>query len=393
MNLQIWRPFIVVSLSLCIGTIGTALVSPLYPMYQELWHLVPSEITYIFVAYMFGCMTTLLFLGRTSNTIGYIRTLQIGLLVAIIGLILSVFSFNAVVLGFGRFIIGIASGLISTSAMLGLLYTIPDTHKQYAAQISSIVTVLGFGFGPLVGGTIAEFSDYPLITPYLPVIFFASLSLISLFFIKVQSTEKKPFSIAPHLETPESQYKSIFYIGSLTAFCAFAGFSLFASLAPSFIRDIIPWHGPLVSGITISSILLISAIAQFFARTMPMHKSVNLGLITLIVSLVLLAICMIFHSITLFFISVILVGLGHGCGLIGAFAIMQRITSVENRAAVVSTYLFIAYLGTILPIVSVGYISDHLGFSAGVISFCGVIGSLCVYLLIQHFKIEKTLKI
>lgn len=393
MNLQIWRPFIVVSLSLCIGTIGTALVSPLYPMYQELWHLVPSEITYIFVAYMFGCMTTLLFLGRTSNTIGYIRTLQIGLLVAIIGLILSVFSFNAVVLGFGRFIIGIASGLISTSAMLGLLYTIPDTHKQYAAQISSIVTVLGFGFGPLVGGTIAEFSDYPLITPYLPVIFFASLSLISLFFIKVQSTAKKSFSIAPHLETPESQYKSIFYIGSFTAFCAFAGFSLFASLAPSFIRDIIPWHGPLVSGITISSILLISAIAQFFARTMSMHKSVNLGLITLIVSLLLLAICMIFHSITLFFISVILVGLGHGCGLIGAFAIMQRITSVENRAAVVSTYLFIAYLGTILPIVTVGYISDHLGFSAGVISFCGVIGLLCFYLLFQHFKIEKTLKI
>ena len=391
MNLQIWRPFITVSLALCIGTIGTALASPLYPIYQELWHLLPSDITYIFVAYMFGCMTTLLFLGRTSNSIGYIRTLQTGLFIAILGLIFSVFAYNTLVLGIGRFIIGIASGLISTSAMLGLLYTIPDTHKQNAAQISSIITVIGFGLGPFIGGTIAQFSDYPLVTPYLPIIFLASISFISLFFIRVQTTAKQPFSISPHLETPETKYKSIFYIGSFTAFCAFAGFSLFASLAPSFIRDVIPWHGPFVSGLTISSILIVSAIAQFFARTLPMHKSVNIGLITLIASLVLLAICMLLQQSILFFISVILVGLGHGCGLIGAFAIMQRITSIENRAAVVSTYLFLAYLGTILPIVTVGYIADHFGFTAGVVSFCVGIGLLCLYLFLRHLKVEAQL--
>lgn len=45
-----------VSLALMMGTMGTALASPLYPLYQALWHLVPSQITYIFVAYMFGCL-------------------------------------------------------------------------------------------------------------------------------------------------------------------------------------------------------------------------------------------------------------------------------------------------------------------------------------------------
>lgn len=107
--------------------------------------MLPSQITYIFVAYMFGCLTTLLFLGRMSNSFGFIRTLQIGLLFAIIGLSLSVFASNSYYLGLGRFIIGIASGLISTSAMLGLIYTIPDSHKQSAAQLSSIITVIGFG--------------------------------------------------------------------------------------------------------------------------------------------------------------------------------------------------------------------------------------------------------
>ena len=388
MNQQSWRPFIMVSLALCIGTIGTALASPLYPIYQQLWHLLPSHITYIFVAYMFGCMTTLLFLGRISNSIGFIRTLQIGLVFAVIGLIFSVFADNTYMLGIGRFIIGIASGLISTSAMLGLIYTIPDSHKQHAAQLSSIITVLGFGFGPFIGGSIAQFSDHPLVTPYLPVIVAAIFSLISLFSIKTVTLEKQKFSIAPHLELPDLQYKKLFYIASFTAFCAFGSFSLFASLAPSFIRDVIPWHGPMVSGSTIASILMISALIQFICKSMPMHKTLNAGLFMLILSYVLLSICMIMHWSFFFFMSVVCVGIGHGLGLLGAFAFIHHMTKVENRAAVVSTYLFLAYLGTILPIIVVGYLSDHFGLMVGVLGFCVGVGLLCMYLLFSHFKLK-----
>ncbi|RKG36631.1 MFS transporter [Acinetobacter rongchengensis] len=390
MNQQSWRPFLMISLALCIGTIGTALASPLYPIYQQLWHLLPSQITYIFVAYMFGCLTTLLFLGRTSNSFGFIRTLQIGLFFAIIGLTFSVFASNTYLLGFGRFTIGIASGLISTSAMLGLIYTIPDSHKQNAAQLSSIITVMGFGLGPLIGGTIAQYSDQPLITPYLPVIFAAILSLISLFTLKTASFEKLPFSIAPHLERPEPQFKTLFYIASFSAFCAFGSFSLFASLAPSFIKDVIPWHSPLVSGATIASILLISASVQWFAKSLDMHKTLNVGLIFLIVSYVILSICITMHWSMLFFFSVICVGIGHGLNLLGAFAFIHHMTNIENRAAVVSTYLFIAYFGTIIPIITAGYLSDHFGFMVGILGFCLGVGILCIYLLIKHLNIKHS---
>lgn len=388
MNQQSWRPFILVSLALCIGTIGTALASPLYPIYQQLWQLLPSHITYIFVAYMFGCLTTLLFLGRSSNSFGFIRTLQTGLFFAVIGLTLSVFASNSYFLGFGRFIIGIASGLISTSAMLGLIYTIPDSHKQNAAQLSSIITVLGFGLGPFIGGAIAQFSDDPLITPYLPVIAAAILSLLSLFSIKSLNFDRQAFSVAPHLELPKIQFKKLFYIASFTAFCAFGSFSLFASLAPSFIKNIIPWHGPLISGATIASILLVSALVQFIAKSIDMHKALNLGLILLISSYVILSICMIMHWSALFFISVICVGMGHGLSLLGAFALVHHMTNIENRAAVISTYLFIAYFGTIVPIIVAGYLSDHFGLMAGVLGFCLGVGILCIYLLMNHLKIK-----
>lgn len=389
MTQQSWRPFFMVSLALCIGTIGTALASPLYPIYQQIWHLLPSHITYIFVAYMFGCMTTLLFLGRTSNSFGFIRTLQIGLFFAIIGLILSVFASNAYTLGFARFIIGIASGLISTSAMLGLIYTIPDSHKQHAAQLSSIITVIGFGLGPLIGGAIAQFSEQPLVTPYLPITVAAIVSLLGLFRLKSLSFEKQPFKIAPHLELPETQFKALFYIASFTAFCAFGSFSLFGSLAPSFIKQAIPWHGPLVSGATIASILLISAIVQFIAKSMNMYKALNMGLIFLLLSYLILSICMTLHLSFLFFVSVIFLGMGHGLSLLGAFALVHHMTHTDNRAAVVSTYLFIAYFGTIVPIVFAGFLSDHFGLITGVLGFCIGMGLLCFYLFFRYLSLKN----
>ena len=170
-----------VSLALCIGTVGTALASPLYPLYQELWQLLPSHITYLFVAYMFGCLATLLFLGRTSNRFGFVRSLQVGIALVTVGLILSAWAPTALYLGLGRFIIGIASGLITTSAMLGLMNVVPDSHKLLAPQLSSIITAIGFGLGPFLGGVIAQFAEQPLVTPYLPVIVSAIFCGLGLF--------------------------------------------------------------------------------------------------------------------------------------------------------------------------------------------------------------------
>lgn len=93
---------------------------------------------------------------------------------------------------------------------------------------------------------------------------------------------------------------------------------------------------------------------------------------------------MLFQLSAFFFISDFLVGVGHGLTLIGSFGLIHAMTSLENRAAVMSTYLFIGYLGTIVPTVAVGYLADHFGLSFGVISFCIAIALLCFYLWFAH---------
>lgn len=387
-----WHSFSMIAVSLCVGTMGTALASPLYPIYQQLWQLQPSDITLIFITYMFGCLATLLFLGRLSTAIGFAKVMQIGLLLVALGSILCALATAALYLEVGRFLIGIASGLLTSSAMLGLIQTIPERLKQQAPQFSSIITVIGFGLGPLLGGVLAQFLPHPLIIPYLPIIVLSLLCCYGIQRLNLEiTTSPKSLSFAPHLEQPKAPFAFMFYVTSITAFAVFAIFSLYASLAPSFIADVTPWQGPLVSGLAITSLLAVSGIVQFFAKSIPMHRLLNLGLILLILSCICLAVCMFQQWSILFFISDILAGLGHGLALLGAFALIHKMTHLENRAAVFSTYLFIAYLGTIVPIVAVGYLADHLGLKQAVIIFSAALAGLCILLLCLHPIAKKRL--
>lgn len=386
---QSWHEFSTISFALVIGTMGTALASPLYPIYQRLWQLQPSDITYIFVAYMLGCLATLLFLGRLSNYFGFLRSLQFGIILVTLGLGLSIVAKDALFLGFARFIIGIASGLITTSAMLGMLHSIPTSHQSLAPQLSSVIAALGFGLGPLVGGLIAQLSTAPLVTPYVPVLMGSILCFIGLCFLPKPQFVAQPFSIRPRLQMPIGSYRALFCLVGLAAFSAFAAFSLFASLSSSFVVSVLPNAGPLISGFAIALILFISALIQFFARRLEAHRAIDQGLIGMILSLILLALAMQFESSWLFFISDILVGIGHGLTLLGAFALVHRMSQEHNRAALISSYLFIAYLGTILPIIAAGVFADYFGLTQAIFMFCIAMTVFCFILLYWHTRLKQ----
>ncbi|WEE77307.1 MFS transporter [Comamonas testosteroni] len=149
-------PYAWVCFSMCVGVMGTALASPLYPLYQQAWGLQPSHITQIFVTYMLGALISLLFLGRLTNLFGFLKVLRLGLMVMTVGVIGSALSWNAWSLGASRFIIGLASGLITTSASIGMTQLNNKGDLQRAAATTSLTIAFGFGLGPVVGGLMAQ---------------------------------------------------------------------------------------------------------------------------------------------------------------------------------------------------------------------------------------------
>lgn len=375
-----WDPYVWISIAMCIGVMGTALASPLYPLYQDRWDLNASHITQLYVAYMAAGLTGLLFLGRLSDLKGFMPVLRTGLILVTSGVTLSAFAWDVGSFVFSRIMIGMASSMIVTSASIGLGQVNRGGDVQRAAATTSLMLAFGFGLGPVVGGLIAQWIPNPLFSSYIPSMLLGVLAIYALFQIK-PPTNKQPLpqeksswrTWMPRLTMPATHLRRPYLIGCLSACCAFAMFSLFASLAPSFMAQMVPWHGPATSGLSIGIILFLSSGFQLLIRRWPAKRSVIVGLLSFTLACIALLINLWASSSLLFILCVLLTAFGHGLCMYGGMSIVQRVSPPHQRAGLTSTYLITGYLGAILPILGLGWLADHLGLDQGLVLFCSLI--------------------
>lgn len=375
------RSYFWVCVSMCIGVMGTALASPLYPLYQEVWSLSPSNVAQLYIAYMVAALATLMFLGRLSDRYGFMPVLRAGVIFVTLGITLSAVSWNPASFTVSRVMLGLASGMIVPSSSLGLAQLSKGSNSQRVAATISLTLAFGFGLGPLVGGLIAQWTPYPLISAYVPSIALGVLAIYTLFRLKINT----PRSLAPTpgwrqwlpaLSLPASPLTRPYLIGSLAAFSAFGMFSMYASLAPSFMDKMVPWHGPAVSGLSIGVILFLSAAFQFAARPWATKRVVIWGLLSLMLANVLLMLNTTTTSPLLFASSVLTTSLGHGLCNLGGITVVNKVAPPHQRSSLLSTYLIIAYLGSILPVLGMGWLADHIGLTQALLVFCVCIGLL-----------------
>ncbi|AQS52291.1 MFS transporter [Paenalcaligenes hominis] len=386
-NSYLWVCF-----AMIVGVMGTALASPLYPLYQQAWQLSTGAITILYVVYMASALSSLLFLGRISDQRGFIIVLRGGLILVTTGIVLSTLAWDYWSFMLSRIAIGLASSLIVTSASIGLTKLNRSKDLQRAAATSSLLIAFGFGLGPVIGGLIAQWLPYPLRSSYVPSILMGLLAIYALFIVpnhapSVSVNAPRKAFWRPSLYIPAGAQRLPFLIGALNAFTAFAMFSLFASLAPSFMNSMVPWHGPAVSGLSIGVILFLSSGFQLLVRQWPLKRNLVIGLSSFFISNILLALNTQHASPWLFISCLLLLALGHGLCLIGGMSIVNRVALPEHRAATTSSYLVIAYFGAIIPILGMGYLADQFSMTTALFSFCFSLSSFSAVLL--FFTIRK----
>ena len=194
--------------------------------------------------------------------------------------------------------------------------------------------------------------------------------------------------LLPRLTFPERAVLRPYRLASMGAFCAFGMFSLFASLAPSFMQKMVPWHGPAISGLSIGLILFLSAAVQFVAQRWMTKKVLMAGYLSLALCNVLLMMNVFAASSLLFALCVLTTALGHGLCNLGGISVVNKVARADNRAGLLATYLVIGYVGTILPILGIGWLSDHLGLSKALLVFCGVFAALAMGLALATWRTD-----
>ena len=157
-------------------------------------------------------------------------------------------------------------------------------------------------------------------------------------------------------------------------------FSLFAAMAPSFMAQMLPWHGPAVSGLSIGIILFLSAGIQLIARPYPTKRLIIIGFFALAATNALLVLNLFAGSPWLFALSVLSMSCGHALCNLSGMAVVNKVSKPVNRTGLLSTYLVVGYVGTIVPILGMGWLSDHIGLRGALIAFCACLGLLSTLL-------------
>ncbi len=359
-----------------VGVMGTALISPLYALYKEAWQLQTSDISLIYVIYMGGALFGLLFLGRLPDRVGFRPMMQWGLALALTGTAISLIAWNMTSLNVGRFIVGVASSMLTTSSTVGMSKLSRRGNIQHVAMMTGFLMAFGFGLGPLVGGIVGQWGPAPLVTTYIPTLLLGALGLTALFRLKLPDSvmpKTRPrlrlHDILPKLTWPESSSSKAFVLTCCLPFLAFGVFGLYASMAPLFLDKLLPWHGPVVSGTAIALILFSSAIVQVVAGRMPTHWCGALGLISLAASNAVLMANLWAGSATLFALGVLLTALGHGMSMLAGMSMVNRLATASNRSGLLATYLVIGYIGSMVPMMGIGWIADHWSMETAVCTF------------------------
>ncbi len=363
-----------------VGVMGTALISPLYALYKEAWQLQTSDISLIYVIYMGGALCSLLFLGRLPDRVGFRPMMQWGLALVLVGTAISLIAWNMASLSLGRFIVGVASSMVTTSATLGLSKLSRHGNVQRVAMMTGFLMAFGFGLGPLVGGIIGQWAPAPLVITYVPTLFLGALGLTALCRLKLPDNATSKAGprlclrdVLPKLTWPQPSTSRAFVLTCCLPFLAFGVFGLYASMAPLFLDKLLPWHGPVVSGTAIALILFSSAVVQMMAGRMPTHWCGAAGLIALALSNAILMANLWAGSAVLFALGVLFTALGHGMSMLAGMSMVTRLATSGNRSGLLATYLVAGYIGSMVPMMGIGWLADHWGMEVAVRTFCTMV--------------------
>lgn len=399
MKLKI-SPFAWVSFAMIVGVMGTALITPLYGLYQQQWHLLPSDVSFIYVVYMGGALGSTLFLGRLSDRIGFLRVMLAGLALILLGNFLTMVAWNVASLSVGRCIVGVASGLLTTSSTIGLTSLAAPGQTQRAATAASFLMAFGFGLGPLLGGITGQWAPAPLVTSYIVPLVLCAVGLFALWRLKLPAGALSAppqrlqwRDVLPTLTWPARADSSAFVLTCTLPFLAFGVFGLYAAMAPLFLDKLVPWHGPVVGGTAIAVILFASACVQVLTTRVPSHQCGAFGLWGMAISNAVLMVNLWVGSATLFVLGVACTAVGHGLSMQAGMRLMNRIATPATRAGLLATYLVIGYIGSMLPMMAMGWIADHWGMDWAVNLFCGlviVLSCIAAVLFLRHPRIQTS---
>lgn len=372
---------------------GSNLPTPLYGKYEQLYGFSPVMLTLIFAVYAFVLIPSLWLFGQLSDRFGRKKVLFAGLLFSASGSVLFATANGIVLLFIARGMQGIATGMISGTATAALIELHPGQNRKAASLVASAATAGGTALGPLLAGILAQYGPVPMLLPYVVHLILLIPGLVAIMMMPETVKSALVGRWVPRRPSVPREIRSLFAVGSITAFTAWSVSALFLSLVPSYVSNLMGIQNMAVTGGVVFLMLGTSAVTQICLRKLSFQVSIISGLLLLMIGLAGIVAAVPVQSIALLLAGTIITGLGWGLSFMGSMALVNEIAPPEHRGHVVSTLYIITYVGVGLPVIGIGFGAESIGLYNAILIYSSFVGAIAIFMsVVLATKMKQKLR-
>lgn len=364
-------------LALCLFAVTFAvnLQAPLYPVYVADSRLGATAATVAFAAYVGGLMPTLIFLGGLSDRVGRRGPIAMALLLSGGATLLLTLSPGWTQLVLARVMLGIGTGLATTSGTAYMIELMGEGRTKQAALTVTSSTSLGFGGGALATGLSLTVQG-PSLTPISFLVLLSAVPVLVLTCValpRAARPRRVPLVRLPVFPAGGAQY-------GVAMALTWASTGITIAVVPLLLAQngLGGW-----SGFVIFLALFVGFLCQPVARRMRNAQALRIGLCLIPLGFGGLFLGAAFQSIILILLGTALTSASsYGFTYLAALSEVAML-SPDDRARATAGLFVYAYCGFSIPVILAGVLADRFGLISAMTVFLvlqtGLLSILVIY--------------
>ena len=349
---------------------------PIYNIYRAENGITNADLSLSVVAYFAGTILALVCLGRLVNHLGRKPVSLATLAIMALGCLVLIHVTGLGALALGRFIMGVAAGLASSSLTTYIVDAAPPHPSWLASVASSQSSQVGLTLGSLVSGAIVQTVAGARTVSYIVMI--SLLALCALALLTAPETGRRApgglASLRPRVGVPVHVRPRLPAAG--TAFVvtwAVGGF--YQSFIPSITAEQLGSTSAVVIALVFSAYMLPGAFGAPLAGLLPAERAQRIGIAVWLVGLWAVLASLVAGSVVAFIGFTVLAGAGQGVAVAASMRSLLHGVTLMDRAPVMSTTYLISYGGAMTASLVAGQLSKVLDIVPIAMGY-GVLGAL-----------------
>ncbi|WP_407156533.1 MFS transporter [Bradyrhizobium sp. STM 3557] len=347
---------------------------PLYNIYRAEDGFTNFGISMAIVTYTVGTMVGLLVLGRLSNHLGRRLTAMASLGLLLLGCLLLLNVHNISTLLAGRILMGVGTGLASSTLTSYIVDAAPARPEWLASVASSQGPMLGLSIGAIASGALVQFGPWPRDLIYLVCAGFLSVSAVLLAISPETVTPTPPAwrSLLPRVIIP-AQVRHLLPVAAAVLLATWATGAFYQAFVPALVEDQLHARSPLILGLVFAAYMAPSVLgAPIGGRSTPLVAQ-RVGMIIFLAGMIGIITAITAGTLALFIIASIVAGVGQGVATSGTTRGLLHGSTLIDRASIFSAVYLICYSGAAFPSLISGKLSNtfslpQIAFGYGVLA-------------------------